>query len=238
MICNNCGKEVLEGTDYCEFCGAPLNEPIIISAEKAKLKTKSESKNAIAASDGNDGKFFNLTNYIAALTVESYRVLALVAGLLLYLSPFFTWYWRKTGGEDVKANLFSIARKNGMLAQGIMKLNFTGVVMLLCGIAMVVYSARNYIRPVVKYSNKKSLWLAIEIISVGAFIITVTDSKLKAFISEVKNNVEFAKALGNESSKCGYGLGFYMAVAALVMFLFALFMGVLNNSEVDRQAGL
>ena len=242
MICSNCGIEVPEGTDYCEACGAPLNEPVVISKDMANAKPVKKLGN-MPTSDivisQTDGKFININGYISSFSVETYRLVALVAGIAMYLSPFLFWYWKSTGPEKVKQNLFSIARKYGDMAQGSIRLNIMGILMLLCGVGMILYSARNYIRPVVKYSNKKMLWIGVEIVSIVAFLLAVTDGKFEELIQATKSELEFVKALNKGGNfGCGYGAGFYLAIIAMILFMLSLFMGILNTSEVDRQASL
>lgn len=235
MICGNCGKEIPEGLDYCEECGAPASEPIIVTSVAAKA-TKGTNN---VATVGNDGAFFNLKNYVSALTFESYRIMALVAGIMMYLSPFLFWVWEVTGSQKKKANLFNIGSKNGVFAMNSIKITLLAIVMMACGLGMIIYSARNYIRPVALHSNKKMIWVGIEVVAVIAFLLIRGERKYKLVIDVVKNDVAIAKNHGaNVVAKWGLGPGFFLAIIALVLFFFSLFMGVLNTSEVDRQSSL
>ena len=38
MVCKECGKEIPEGALYCESCGAPLEEPIVLKVSKEDIK--------------------------------------------------------------------------------------------------------------------------------------------------------------------------------------------------------
>ena len=38
MVCKECGKEIPEGAMYCEACGAPLEEPIVLKVTKEDIK--------------------------------------------------------------------------------------------------------------------------------------------------------------------------------------------------------
>ena len=48
MVCKNCGTEIPEGALYCESCGAPLEEPVVlkVSKEDIKLAEKEEKTKA------------------------------------------------------------------------------------------------------------------------------------------------------------------------------------------------
>lgn len=232
MICGNCGKEIPEGLDYCEECGAPAYEPIVIT----DVSTKKKVNNNFA---GNDGAFFNMKNYVSALTVESYRIMALVAGIMMYLSPFVFWLWEVTGSERKKANLFNIAAKNGSFHVDSTKLGLLGIAMMISGIGMIIYSARNYIRPIVPIANKKIIWVIIELIGLVSFLVVYGDDKFKIILDKLKNDIAIAKNHGSYVvAKWGYGPGFFFPIIAVILFFLALCMGIFNTSEVDRQAGL
>ena len=38
MVCKNCGTEIPEGALYCESCGAPLEEPVVLKVSKEDIK--------------------------------------------------------------------------------------------------------------------------------------------------------------------------------------------------------
>ena len=48
MVCKECGKEIPEGALYCESCGAPLEEPIVLKVSKEDIKRAEKEEKAKA----------------------------------------------------------------------------------------------------------------------------------------------------------------------------------------------
>ena len=46
MVCKECGKEIPEGALYCESCGAPLEEPIVLKVSKEDIKRAEKEEKA------------------------------------------------------------------------------------------------------------------------------------------------------------------------------------------------
>ena len=50
MVCKECGKEIPEGALYCESCGAPLEEPIVLKVSKEDIK-RAEKEEKVKAKE-------------------------------------------------------------------------------------------------------------------------------------------------------------------------------------------
>ena len=136
MVCKECGKEIPEGALYCESCGAPLEEPIVLKVskedikraekeekakekERAKLAAKSTVKpvpeNKHRRKEADTGKIIDIVGYVQSVGTDMNLLFAFVGSILLYLAPFMNWIWEKVYDVKRKADLFEIGLKSSMV---------------------------------------------------------------------------------------------------------------------------
>ena len=139
MVCEQCNAKIKDGLDFCQECGAPVQEAVIITCmDDIPLDAQ---------------PFVNLVEYVKCLTTNIYSLMALVGAICLYLSPFMTWSYGNIGGEKVKADLFDIGNQYGDLALNKPIITILGILILFCGVIMMAMAGRTGIRPLKKYAD-------------------------------------------------------------------------------------
>ena len=137
MVCSNCGKELPDGTQFCEACGAPTDSPVglkvskedIKNAEKkqkekerqiakearsvAAKKQREKEREVFAANKvmPNTELKVDFSNYVKNLRKDFNSGLAFIGSLLLYLAPFLNWIWEKLFDVKKKASLYELGLK-------------------------------------------------------------------------------------------------------------------------------
>lgn len=141
MVCKNCGKEVPDGADYCEACGAPLEEPIVLKVtkddikkaekeekqrakERAKEYAKHQSKQNIEKPvvsakkvEADTSKWFDVAGYINTVKADRSVQLILLGALILYIAPFLNWIHEKLFDVKRAANLFEMGMTSKMVGE-------------------------------------------------------------------------------------------------------------------------
>lgn len=141
MVCKECGKEIPEGALYCESCGAPLEEPVVLKVSKEdikragkeeKVRTKERAKVAQEAAKkrakettkkephkvpADLSKKIDIVGYFRAIGSDINTLLAFVGAIALYLAPFMNWIFEKIFDVKKKANLFEIGMKSSMVEE-------------------------------------------------------------------------------------------------------------------------
>ena len=138
MVCKECGKEIPEGALYCESCGAPLEEPIVLKVSKedikraekeekakAKERAKHAAKNTVKQvpekkhhrKAADTSKAIDIVGYFQSIGGDMNLLLAFVGSILLYLAPFMNWIWEKLLEVKRKATLFEIGMKSSMVEE-------------------------------------------------------------------------------------------------------------------------
>lgn len=247
MVCKECGKEIPEGALYCESCGAPLEEPIVLKVskedikraekeekakekERAKLAAKSsvksvpEKKQHRKAAD--TGKVIDIVGYAQSIGTDMNLLLAFIGSILLYLAPFMNWIWEKVYDVKRKADLFEIGLKSSMveadgsiLAMGATIVLVLGIVAILVGVWMLLLSASDYIKGLRKFAANPIMRFAPIVVMIVIFIIIVNNKQYSQSMQLLKDNVQLVKAAGTSSNyDAGRGLGPVFYIGGLVLY--------------------
>ncbi len=243
MKCENCGEEIREGFDYCENCGAPIGDTVVLGKESLK-KVKEYNKNAKLSAQKKIKKvkkeekkeeavpFYEKKS---AMLVSS--ITGLLAGVLMTVSPFLTWI--RVRGSDiggtlyVNRNLFQITSRPAFL------LIIYALLIICTGLMMLYITLRGnfnniklpYIGIFENGSYRKLIPSVVGIILL--FLITNHDSfetryeQYKETQAIIENNKIQYEMLGYQTAAnmycdVGYGMGFYAVILAVVLFLFSL----------------
>lgn len=247
MVCKECGKEIPEGALYCESCGAPLEEPIVLKVtkedikraekeEKAKAKekakaaakkvVKSEPVNLSHRKPADTTKAIDIVGYFQSIGSDLNLLLAFAGAILLYLAPFMNWIWEKLFDVKRKANLFEMGMKSSMveqdgsiLAMGATIILVLGIVAILVGIWMLLLSASDYIKWLRKFSNNPIMRFAPIVVMIVIFIVVMKNHSYEQSLRALEDNVRLAKQLGTSSNyDAGRGLGPVLYIVGLVLY--------------------
>ncbi|MDE6025642.1 MAG: zinc ribbon domain-containing protein [Lachnospiraceae bacterium] len=231
MQCNNCGKEIKDGMDYCMECGAPIEEPAVLNKEAIKAAQKK-----ISQTDTEQGTFFDLSGYIDKLKSSITILLALIGALLLYFSSFSSWIWSRLFDDKVSANLFDLGIKSQDMYLGSSKFLIFGILTLAVGILMLIMSASSFIRPLKKLQNNSLLTLILKllpiILSIVILILIFKDNTYSTAYNNIANQIELAKSLGASSNfDGGRGLGPILYIAGTCIYSLSVLADTLEKKS-------
>lgn len=239
MVCNNCGKDIPEGNDYCLECGAPLDEPVVIKITKddiRKANKKDKETKAVKvveeAEDVSQRAFIDVAGYLKSLTNNVGNMLALMGAVLLYLSPFMTWLWDKLWDTKSSGNLFDLGGKNGDMALGTPVIIIFAIVILLTGFAMLILSARENIRPLKPYADNYLIRFIPVIVGIIIFVLIIKNGSYAAAIENIGKGIEHAKQFGvSQNYKGGSGMGPALYLVGLALYAISVFMDMMNRNR-------
>ncbi len=263
MVCKNCGKEVPDGADYCESCGSPLEEPIVLKvskddikkaekAEKQRLKERAKEtvrqqpkrnvakRKRIAAAQE---KVIDFSGYIKSIGMDRNMLMMLVGALLLYVAPFLNWIWEKLFDVKRKANLFEMGMKSSMveengriLALGSMLVFILAIVVLVVGVVMLVLSAADYIRPLRRFASNPIVRI-IPIVLLAAIFIVIMNVKLYTqALAAIEDNISLARQIGAKSNYTGgRGVGPVIYIAGLLLYTFGTVFDLLDRRNQEEE---
>lgn len=251
MVCKECGKEIADGMDYCPECGAPVEEPIVIKMSKDDIKKankeleKKEKENKKISNKiqnrDNDydeqkeyqGSFINLIGYVKSLAGNMSKMLSFAGAVLLYISPFLAWLYQELHKVRTSGNLFDLGSKvvkdqwgtevNTTITLGSKFFSVMAIVILLSGFCMMVFSAREYIKPMWKYRNKLLIRFIPVVTSIIAFVLIFTNKHYKELIDNYKSLKEIAKSTGSTGVfSYGHGLGPILCAAGIILYFISI----------------
>lgn len=239
MVCNNCGKDIPEGNDYCLECGAPLDEPVVIKVTKDDIrkvnKKDKETKTVKVAEDADketQGAFINIAGYLKSLTNNIGNMLALIGAVLLYLSPFMTWLWEKLWDTRSSGNLFDLGSKNGEMALGKPIITVFAIMVLLTGLAMLALSARENIRPLKPYADNYLVRFIPVLAGVIIFVLIIRNGNYVNAVENIDRGIEYAKQFGvSQNYKGGSGIGPALYIGGLVLYAASVFMDMIGRKK-------
>lgn len=214
MICSNCGKEIPDGASYCLDCGASCDEPVVISATKAK-----EAAAASKAKGKSEGPIFDLSGYVKALGADTSVLIGVLAAVLVYLAPFFSWIKKVHFDVKVTGNLFELGGKNSEMSVNSGIIIFFAILILLSAIDMLAFTGCKYIGPLKKF-DKNYIIRALPILTTTLFFFLVINvEKYKTALNVLKEQEATAENLGASFNfSGGMGVGPVMLVAGVVLY--------------------
>lgn len=229
MQCNNCGKEIKEGMDYCMECGAPLEEPAVITLTKEDLKaTKNKAEPAAVT-----GPFFDLSGFVNGLKSSISMLLAFLGSILLYLSSFSTWLWYQLFEQKKSANIFDMGNKSSEMYIGKSSFFIFGTIIIITGLVMFIMSADVYIRPLKSIGNSEVRRIILKcipiIICIIVFILIYKNNLYEQAYNNIKNQIDFAKNIGSSNYTGGRGAGPILYIGGVVLYTLSILFEKKDN---------
>ena len=229
MQCNNCGKEIKEGMDYCMECGAPIEEPAVITLTKEDLKVTKKKAEPAAVT----GPFFDLSGFINSLKSSVSMLLAFIGAILLYLSSFSTWLWYQLFEQKKSANIFDMGNKSSEMYIGKATFLILGIFILITGLLMLIMSADSYIRPLKSIGNsqtKRTILKCIPIIiSIVIFILIWKNNLYEQAYNNIKNQIDFAREIGSSNYTGGRGAGPVLYICGVALYAISVLFEKKDN---------
>lgn len=218
MVCKGCGKEIADGQEYCEICSGDAEEAVIrVTKDDIKRLKKKEPRLK------GEGPFINLEGYIQSLTADITNLMALIGAGLLYLSPFFSWLRRFDENERVKGSLFDIGGKNAVLSIHHAGLLAAAILLLLTGLIMLIWSARENIRLLRPLADSYLLRLIPVGTGLLAYVLVATN----------RGYNDVLRAAGEAGIKMDKGIGGILCIAGLAVYVLSVVFDIVNrNAEV------
>lgn len=229
MQCNNCGKEIKEGMDYCMECGAPIEEPAVITLTKEDLKATKNKAEPVAVT----GPFFDLSGFINGLKSSMSMLLAFVGAILLYLSSFSTWLWDKLFEQKKSANIFDLGNKSSEMYIGKSSFLILGIIILITGLLMLIISAGSYIRPLRSIGSSEGKRIILKciplIISIVVFILIWKNNLYEQAYNNINNHIDYAKNLGSSNYTGGRGAGPVLYICGVALYAISVLFEKKDN---------
>ena len=243
MVCKECGKEIPEGALYCEACGAPLEEPIVLKVTKEdikraekeeKIKAKNAAKQAAQSQTekknhrkpADPAKAIDIVGYFQSVGKDLNLLLAFAGAIMLYLAPFMNWIYEKYFDVKRKASLFELGMKSSMvekdgsiLATGATIILVLGIVAILVGVWMLLLSASDYIKWLRRFADNPIMRFAPIVVMIVIYIIVMKNRAYVQSLQALESNVRLAKQLGTSANySAGKGIGPVLYIAGLVIY--------------------
>lgn len=236
MICNNCGKEIKEGATYCLECGAPLEEPKVITLSKEDIKNANRPvrKDAPKNKDIVENiPFFDYKEYISESKNDPTIFLSLIGALLLYVSAFTTWTWEKLFDNQTSATLFDLGIKGSDMFLS-KKFLVIAICVFIVGIIMICMSASDYIRPLINITEpaiKIVLQVLPIVIAIALFFLIIKDKEYSTFVKNIDGQVKLAKNLGSTNYSGGKGLGPVFYIAGTLLYSVSAIINIVKGKD-------
>lgn len=179
MVCKGCGKEIEDGQEYCDACARVEMETEVIHVTRDDLKKLNRREPRLKA----DGPFLDLEGYARSLKDNFTNILALLGAVLLYLAPFCSWMKREGQSGTRWGSLFDLGGKRAELAVHQNVLIVCSVVILVMAVSMLVFSARENIRPLRPYTDAYLLRLIPVVPGIAAYIVILKNSAYNAALA-------------------------------------------------------
>lgn len=247
MVCKECGKEIPEGALYCESCGAPLEEPIVLKVTKedikrvereekikAKQQAKAAAKEVIKTApekkynrkEPDRSKAIDIVGYFQSIGSDINLLLSFAGAIMLYLAPFMNWIRERVFDVSRKANLFEMGMKSSMveedgsiLAMGATVILVLGIIAILVGIWMLLLSASDYIKWMRKYADNPIMRFAPILIMIIILVIIMNNRVYVQSLKALEDNIRLAKKLGTASNyNAGRGAGPVLYIIGLAAY--------------------
>lgn len=228
MICSNCGKEIEDEASYCLECGASVDEPVVISTKQAREAIASASK----YNTSYEGPFIDFSGYVKSLGTDTSALIGLLATVLVYLAPFFSWLWKEQFGARDTGNLFELGGKNSVMSLNSGIIIVMAVLILLSAIDMLAFSGCKYIGPL-KVFEQNYVVRALPAVTTTIFLVVVINvEKYKTTLSFIKEQVEIAEELGSGFSFTGgMGVGPIMLIIGIILYGLSVMLSYMKNKQ-------
>lgn len=211
MVCSNCGKEIPEGATYCDNCGADIDTPVVLKATKVEEPKETRLKA--------EGPFINILGFAKSIKDDTSVMVGMIAAVLFYLSPFFSWIWQKAQGVRLSASMFDLGTKTHEFGTGSAIVMLCGVLTVICGFAMIVMTASENIKPLRPHADNFLFRMIPVILAVIVLVLIFTSSAYKNMYADLMVNVNRAKDMGiTDKYNGGRGLGPIFYVAGTVLY--------------------
>lgn len=227
MICEVCNEEVSEKLEFCPECGSPMNEPVAIKVTKEDIKNtqkkiKDESKSEKGKKETRlkaDGPFINLAGFSTSFIDNPTNIFALVGALCVYLTPFMPWLWKTQEKIKTSATLFDLGGSSAALSVNQTIIIVMAVLTLVAGLMMLIFTARENIRPIRPFTDSYLLRLIPVVIGVVSLVIIMKNTSYQDAFNIIESMNEKAKSLGYEEHfSGGRGIGLIVYIVGLASY--------------------
>lgn len=232
MICSNCGKEIKDGASYCLECGASIDEPVVLSDVSAKNVDGTSKSGQAKGKAKYDGPFLDFSGYVKSLGNDTSVLVGLLAAILVYLSPFFTWMWIEHFGVKKSANLFELGAKNGEMAINAGILTVMAILLMLSALDMLAFSGCKYVGPLKSFENNYLVRILPVIMTVIFLIIILNCDNYVLKLDSIVAQREKTAQLGSELNfDGGKGVGIVLLIAGQVLYTISVLIDYVKRKK-------
>lgn len=226
MVCSNCGKELPDGTQFCEFCDAPTDTPVVLKVSKEDIKNAEKKQKEKERQIAKEARSAAAKKQREKERDGFNSGLAFIGALLLYLAPFLNWIWEKLFDVKKKASLFELGLKGDkydmdsrILYMDEKRMLVLGIVILVVGLVMLAMSAADYIKVLRPYSSNIVLRILPIVILAVVLVVILKNEAYQNALDAIEKNNELAKQIGSKSNYSGgMGVGPIVYGAGLVVY--------------------
>ena len=216
MICSTCGTNFPDGQMACPTCGQPVQnaggaqpmggyqQPVQPMSQPVQPMGGYQQANQQAMGTGM-GAFIN------ALKADVMKIVGLVGGVLIFLSPFFTWfkasvtYWGTTSSQS--ENMFTLGKKYS----DVRIYYIWTIILLFIGFCYIIWDMADYLPKYAQWKANMTKVPFMDLILAGVGLLVVILALCNGTVNDVIDQFE---ALGGKGS---HSIGPVVAIIGLVL---------------------
>lgn len=212
MNCSVCGATYADGQPACPNCGAPA-QPMGQPMGAPMGQPMGAPMGGMAPVNNQYVQGTGFKGFLASLKTDYMKIIALVGGLLVFISPFFSWcnleieFWGMSESESY--SMWSLGREYSAV-----RLYYLWTILLLViGLGLILWDAADYIPALSDIKTKISVVPFVDLIAIGVGLLVVIFALSNGTVNDV---IKEMKDYGDGS----HGIGPVIAIIGLLAAAF------------------
>lgn len=216
MNCSVCGATYADGQPACPNCGAPaqpMGAPMGQPMGAPMGQPMGAPMGGMAPVNNQYVQGTGFKGFLASLKTDYMKIIALVGGLLVFISPFFSWcnleieFWGMSESESY--SMWSLGREYSAV-----RLYYLWTILLLViGLGLILWDAADYIPALSDIKTKISVVPFVDLIAIGVGLLVVIFALSNGTVNDV---IKEMKDYGDGS----HGIGPVIAIIGLLAAAF------------------
>lgn len=216
MNCSVCGATYADGQPACPNCGAPaqpMGAPMGQPMGAPMGQPMGAPMGGMAPVNNQYVQGTGFKGFLASLKTDYMKIIALVGGLLVFISPFFSWcnleieFWGMSESESY--SMWSLGREYSDA-----RLYYLWTILLLViGLGLILWDAADYIPALSDIKTKISVVPFVDLIAIGVGLLVVIFALSNGTVNDV---IKEMKDYGDGS----HGIGPVIAIIGLLAAAF------------------
>lgn len=216
MNCSVCGATYADGQPACPNCGAPaqpMGAPMGQPMGAPMGQPMGAPMGGMAPVNNQYVQGTGFKGFLASLKTDYMKIIALVGGLLVFISPFFSWcnleieFWGMSESESY--SMWSLGREYS----GVRLYYLWTILLLVIGLGLILWDAADYIPALSDIKTKISVVPFVDLIAIGVGLLVVIFALSNGTVNDV---IKEMKDYGDGS----HGIGPVIAIIGLLAAAF------------------